>query len=273
MNIELVASPASELSSNLLIIGVFEECEQLPEFISEDIKDFLFKKENFKAKFAQFYKFASPKCCNTDKILFAGLGKKEEFSLNKLRELGAKAIKQALSMTNIENVVFSFANIKETDFSKCDLAQVLTEGLLIGEYNFDKYKTKKDDEEEIKNIQLSDICEKCAATARQGVEKGKIIAGSINFARELINEQPNIVTPERIAQEAKEIQGVETRVFEKEEIQNMGMGAFLAVSQGGGHSPKFIHMKYTPENPKKKIAIIGKSITFDSGGVDGKPPA
>jgi len=273
MNIELVVSPASELSSNLLIIGVFEGQENLSAPISQEVSDFLFKKENFKAKFGQFYKFASPKCCNTDKILFAGLGKKEELSLNKLRELSAKTVRQVLSMSNIENVVFSIANIKETDFSKFDVAQVLTEGFLIGEYNFDKYKTKKEDEEEIKNLIISDFCDNCIEQAKQGCERGKIVASSINFARDLINEQPNIVTPERIANEAKSISGVDVKVFEKEEIQNMGMGAFLAVSQGGGHSPKFIHIKYTPQNPKKKVAIIGKSITFDSGGLDLKPPA
>ena len=273
MNLELVAAAPCDLSPNLVIVGVFENQDFSDSKIDSGIVDFLINKEQFKAKFGQFYKLTPFKPGCADKILFAGLGKQEEFTLNKLREVAAKAIRQAASMKNIQNVAFSMMNIKKTDFEKADLVQVLTEGILIGDYNFDKYKSKDEDAEKIEKVTICDLCEGCADKAREGFEKGKIVATSINYAKDLINEQPNIVTPEKIAQCAKELQGADVRVYEKNEIEQMGMGAFLAVSQGGGHSPKFIHIKYTPANPKKKVAIIGKSITFDSGGLDLKPPA
>ena len=79
--------------------------------------------------------------------------------------------------------------------------------------------------------------------------------------------------PETLAEYAVQNSGVKTTVYNKEQIKEMGMNAFLAVGQGSVHEPKFIHMKYKPKNAKKKIAIVGKGITFDAGGLDIKPPS
>ena len=89
----------------------------------------------------------------------------------------------------------------------------------------------------------------------------------------MINEPASVVTPEYLAETALQIEGLETKVMDEDEVGEMGMDAFLAVSYGSAEEPKFIHMKYTPDGtPKKKIAIIGKGLTFDSGGLDLKPP-
>lgn len=109
--------------------------------------------------------------------------------------------------------------------------------------------------------------------AKKGLEKGLIVAESVNEARNLINESSQYLYPETLADYAVKNSGVKTTVYNKEQIKEMGMNAFLAVGQGSVHEPKFIHMEYKPENPKKKIAIIGKGITFDAGGLDLKPPS
>ena len=93
----------------------------------------------------------------------------------------------------------------------------------------------------------------------------------MKFTRDLANTPAQIATPAKLAEIAKDINGIETKIYEKDEIEKMGMGAFLAVGQGSVNPPKFIHMKYTCDNPKKRIAIIGKGICFDSGGLDIKP--
>ena len=95
----------------------------------------------------------------------------------------------------------------------------------------------------------------------------------MTFARDLANDSAAVVTPENLAQAAYRIEGIETRVYDKKEIEELGMGAFLAVGKGSSQEPKLIHLKYSTENPKKRIAIIGKGITFDAGGLDLKPPA
>ena len=93
----------------------------------------------------------------------------------------------------------------------------------------------------------------------------------MNFTRDLANTPAQIATPQKLAQIASKLEGIETKVFNKEEIARMGMGAYLAVGQGSVNPPEFIHMKYTGKNVKKKIALIGKGICFDSGGLDIKP--
>ena len=87
----------------------------------------------------------------------------------------------------------------------------------------------------------------------------------------MANEPAAYATPTKLAQISQNIEGIETQVYDYKKIEEMGMGAFLAVAKGSIEPPKFIHMKYVPQNPKKRIAIIGKGLCFDSGGLDLKP--
>lgn len=110
-----------------------------------------------------------------------------------------------------------------------------------------------------------------ARFTQEDLNEGIIFGEAMKFTRDLANTPAQIATPARLAEIAKELEGIETKVFDKEEIARMGMGAYLAVGQGSVQPPKFIHMKYTGKNVKKKIALIGKGICFDSGGLDIKP--
>ena len=102
------------------------------------------------------------------------------------------------------------------------------------------------------------------------VRRAEKITDAMNFTRNLANEPAQFATPSELASIACDL-GLETKIYDQEECEKMGMGAFLAVGRGSAQEPKFIHMKYTCPNPKKKLAIIGKGITFDSGGLDIKP--
>ena len=108
------------------------------------------------------------------------------------------------------------------------------------------------------------------------IEKAVITGDAMDFTKDLISEPAEFATPAKISEIATKLaneNGFEIKVFGKDELKTMNFNAFLAVGQGSIQEPKFIHIKYTPENPEKKIAIIGKGITFDSGGLDIKPPA
>ena len=135
-------------------------------------------------------------------------------------------------------------------------------GAEIANYHFDKYKTKKD--HRINEFYLSNVDEDL-------VKRAKVVSEAMKFTRNLANEPAAFATPTKLAEIAQNIEGIETEVFNKEKIEEMGMGAFLAVAKGSVEPPKFIHMKYIPQNPKKRIAIIGKGLCFDSGGLDIKP--
>ena len=149
---------------------------------------------------------------------------------------------------------------------------MIVQGTLSGIYAFDKYKSDKK-ELKLKEFIIAEIDDEKYEKAKKGLEEGIITGEAVNRARDLINESSQYLYPETLATYAIENSGVKTTVYNKEEIKSMGMNAFLAVGQGSAHEPKLIHMEYKPNNPKKKIAIVGKGITFDAGGLDLKPPS
>ena len=154
-------------------------------------------------------------------------------------------------------------------------ARMITEGTLIGSYSFDKYKTEKSTKK-VDELVIVDMVEENCKKAKAGIKKGRIIGSAMNFARDLSNEQPAYATPSKLAEIAQSFKDLEVKVYDKEEIEKMGMGAFLGVAKGSSQPPKFIHMHYKGSNQKliqRKIAIIGKGICFDSGGLDIKPPS
>ena len=137
-------------------------------------------------------------------------------------------------------------------------------GASIANYHFDKYKNKKG--HRISEVYLSGV-------STDSIEVAKVVADSMKLARNLANEPAAFATPSKLAEIAQGLEGIETIVYDEDKIRELGMNAYLAVGQGSIQPPKFIHMKYIPQNPKKRIAIIGKGLCFDSGGLDIKPAA
>jgi leucyl aminopeptidase len=151
-----------------------------------------------------------------------------------------------------------------------DSAQAVAEGALLGTYRFDKYLKEKNG----KVVQALTVLEpdrRSAAAARDGVRIGRITAEATCLARDLVNEPANVVTPTFLARRAAEIAkagGLTLRVLDRAECAKMGMGAYIGVAQGSEEPPKFIHLTYAPKRPRRKLVVIGKGITFDSGGLD-----
>jgi len=269
-------------SCDALVINLFEGVKTLEgatgavdKALDNLIFSYVIEKEKFKGKLNEIYVLPTYGKIPADKVLIVGLGKKQEFNLNKIREVSAKAIKKAKSL-KAKKVCSMVHGAGVAGFDAFDCAQMIAEGAIIGDYEFKKYKTKKDDDENNKNeIELLEIVEIDSSkleSIEQGLKKGKIIGDSLNFARNLVNEPPAETTPAKLAEVAASLEGIECKIFEKEEIEKMNMGAFLAVAKGSSESPKFIHMIYKPSGEiKKKIAVVGKGITFDSGGLDLKP--
>src|SRR5690606_14178254 len=108
---------------------------------------------------------------------------------------------------------------------------------------------------------------------KRGVALGAVIGGAVNQARTYVADSPNNVTPAFLKQEAEKIDGLNCNVLDVNLIKSLGMGAFELVAQGSEQPPYLIHLSYKPAGtPKKKVALVGKGITFDSGGLSLKPP-
>lgn len=271
-----------ETPANVLVVNLFEGVKipagatgAIDIALDGLISKFIIAKEGFDGKFGKMYLLPTYGKIAAEKVLLVGLGKNKDFTPNRLRELSAKIIKKCRKMGNAKKVisVLHGAGIGGYDPEIC--ARMITEGTLIGSYSFDKYKTEKSSKK-VDELVIVDMVEENCKKAKAGIKKGKIIGTALNFARDLSNEQPAYATPSKLAEIAQSFKDLEVKVYDKEEIEKMGMGAFLGVAKGSSQPPKFIHMHYKGSNQKliqRKIAIIGKGICFDSGGLDIKPPS
>ena len=255
---------------NILVLKYYknQDISECPvnKALNNEILDFVFKKEKFNADFGQTYLLPTSGKINADKVLIVGLGEKETFNFNKLRIAIAKAFQKCDIMKNNSKVGISLLG----DIDILKEAQITAEDAIIGTYDFDKYKSKKNE---------SPISELIISTPKElekveaAVRKGEIIANSMSMARDLINEPAQVITPESLANKAKSVPEIDTVIYNEAQIQEMGMNAYYSVGKGSINPPRLIYMKYLSPNPRKKIAIIGKGLTFDSGGMDLKPPA
>ena len=245
-----VVNNTHELECDAFVVNKFEG----ENTTSEIANKYAVEEDKFEGKFGDTYVLPTYGQEKHRKVIVIGFGKKEEFTPNKLREAVAKAVKKAMSI-EAKTVAFKLEGV-EFDYS-----EQFTLGAKIADYKFDKYKSEKKD----KGVDVVYV-----EANEQVVCQAEKIADAMAFTRNLANEPAQFATPTELASIACDL-GLETKIYEKDECEKMGMGAFLAVGRGSSEAPKFIHMKYTCENPKKKIALVGKGITFDSGGLDIKP--
>ncbi|MBQ7126297.1 leucyl aminopeptidase, partial [bacterium] len=245
-----VLNDTQNIECDVLVVNKYEN-----ELTTSEIANkYAVEEDKFEGKFGETYILPTYGKEKHRKIIIIGFGKKDEFNPNKLREAIAKVTKKAMSI-EAKSVAFKLNGV-EFDYS-----EQFTFGVKIADYKFDKYKSEKKD---------NNIATIFVEANEQIVRKAEKIADAMAFARNLANEPAQFATPSELASIACDL-GLDTKIYEKEECEKLGMNAFLAVGRGSSEAPKFIHMKYSCENPKKKIALIGKGITFDSGGLDIKP--
>lgn len=275
MDVKVLNAELKNQECDVLIVGMWEKTQELgavtssvDEALGKLISDFVITKDKFEAKFATTYLLQTYGKIPANKVLVVGLGEKEKFNLNKLRELSAKIVKRISGIKAKKACI----DLGELSFNCNETGEAVSLGAYTGDYVFDKYKSEKR-KDAVEEFILVEPDERKAHSLKEGLEKGAKVAFAMKMARDLSNEPAQYATPTKLAEIAKKIEGAKVKIYEKDELEKMGMGAFLAVAKGSAQDPKFIHIKYTPENPKKKIAIIGKGITFDSGGLDIKPPS
>src|SRR6185503_17670453 len=209
------------------------------------------------------------------RLLLVGAGKREDFSLDTVRKVTGSAArflrgKGARSMAILRR--------SQLDLGKS--AQAATEGALIGLFEPDMYKTENKEERRIDELVLLSAASGSEDELERGVERGRIIAEAVNMARELSNEPSNTLTPSELAERAKETAtrfGLDIDVLDEARMKELGMGALLGVARGSDEPAKLIVLRYLPDeaepmgNDADVVAIVGKGITFDSGGISIKP--
>ena len=274
MEFILSTESALKIKTDILILGIFKGqkysgvIKSLNDILKGALKN-LAEEEGFEGDLGKslmlsstFGKVASKR------VLLVGLGEKAEFSQNTLRKAGILVIKK------IKNISSSAVFSSEFSGSPGHISSI-SEGLLLGSYEFSKYKSDHNDKSKIEKITFSSKNIKAAAFSEE-IEFARLIADSTNLARDLVNEPPVYLTPTKLAEVASQVAkdgGLKCEIFDYSEIEKRGMNGLMAVSSGSEEPPRFIHLTYEPpKKTRKSIAIVGKGITFDSGGLCLKPP-
>lgn len=259
---------------DVAIISLFEEKLQTPNTEVNSMVEYLKSKGTFKGAHGEVVNFVRSIDGKSQDIIVVGLGKEEEIETEKVRKALGKAVKKAIELKNKK----IFARIIDTEkIPKEDVIRAMVEGLGLGAYKFDKYKTEKKEHIE---YEFSIACPTCDDTADISYDKAieeaaALVEGTI-LARNLVNEPANVLYPETLADEVVKVgkeSGFEVEVFDKDEIEKLKMDAFLAVGKGSKNKPRLIVMRYfgDTENSDKRLGLVGKGLTFDTGGYSLKP--
>jgi leucyl aminopeptidase len=203
------------------------------------------------------------------KVTLIGLGKREVLSLRGARA-GITAAGRTAKKHRDAKIALLFPYSLPT-LSDDETAMLVADVLAQSDYKYDRFITVKKDS---KRVAINATVIAPNADTRKLTPRARAIAAAVNTVRDLGNGPSNIVTPTRLAERAAEVcteLGVKCTVYDKREITRMKMGGLLAVNRGSSEEPRFVVMEYTPKKAKAHVALVGKGITFDSGGISIKP--
>lgn len=280
MDIKIINQSTVNFSGDLLIVNLFEGVKipggatgAIDKAMDGAITSMI-KNGEITGKLGETAIFPTLGRLKVNKILIVGLGKQEKFGMEEIRKASGSAamsVKRARAKT-VGTIVHG-AGIGGIDPQVC--AQALAEGTILGLYEFTTYK--KRDTNGIENFFIIEMDKQKIKKIEKGVELGKIVAEGQNIARDFTNEPANILTPEKFTQRATQIisdfglrKELKLTILNKKEIEKLKMGALLSVAQGSDNEPQFITIRYQGSN-KPLISLIGKTVTFDSGGISLKP--
>ena len=260
-NVKTVNTPLMELKSDLICIGVYRNRSFTPggSDLTQDLKNMIksgVDVGDVKGKVGEVTFFYY----NNRRFAFIGLGDKEKVTSEVVRLATGSAIRAAITKKAKTVTVDCFC-------SELDSCQAMGEGAVLGSYQFIDYKTNSIDSFIVEEVSINGCND-------QGLNKGVAIGNAICFARDLGNHPGNISTPTYLANAAEEISKIDEmtlKVFDREEFTEMGMGGLAGVAQGTDEPPKFIVVEYNNGGDEKPKVIVGKGLTFDSGGISIKP--
>ncbi len=206
------------------------------------------------------------------RLLLIGGGKAKKFSASELRKLAGAAVR-TLKPRSLRSLAF----VLPEEIPASDAVEAVIEGAIIGNFDPDTYKSdRKDQSVESLTVVASNQASGDSASLQRALDEARILAESQNFTRELVNEPSNRMTPTILANRAQEMAkatGLKCEVYGADKIKELKMGAFWGVAQGSDEPPALIVMRYEPAGAPEKpvLGLVGKGVTFDTGGISIKP--
>ncbi len=212
------------------------------------------------------------------RVVVAGLGAQDDFGAEVVRGVSSEALR-FLRRRGICEAVTIAHGAGIGGLAPEEAGQAIAEGSLLGLYRFDRYHTNGDDADgEFVELTIAELDGSRAESIGQGAARGRAMAEATMIARNMVNEPANVMTPTSMAEIARRVaddNGLGFETLENAEMLEMGMGAFMGVAQGSDEPAKLIILNYEgdPDNPDNNLGLIGKGITFDTGGISLKPAA
>ena len=278
MQITLETQPFAALDTEALVSCIFEETDPIQGRIAEidqtgaGLLRKLAKSGELTGKMLELTLVHVPAGLKAARLLLVGAGKHEQFNSATLRKIAGASLR-FLKARSVKNFTLLVREGHATE----ENAQALAEGALTANFESDKYKTDKKNEKNIESVLVAGFSAAERAAGDKGLAKGHIIADAQNFARDLVNEPSNKLTPRILAEKAEAMAkeaGLAVEILDEKKIASLKMGALLSVAQGGPEPPRLMVVTYTPANPKPGapvIGLVGKAVTFDTGGISIKP--
>src|SRR5215831_5198308 len=271
-----------KLRGDMLALPVFEEepaRERAVVTLDKPLGGLLVRlidEERFKGKKTQSLSLHTHSKIGAARLLLLGAGPRKDFEPSEMRPLAARAARAAQS-AGAKSLVLLLPEFDRPGQERA--VQLATEGIELGRYRFDKYLSAD-------RRQPDTLAEATFAIEKNGgridglrrmVDRGKVVAAAVARARDLVNEPAGEMTPRRIAEIAKDLakkHGFEAKVLGPKDCEKLGMGMYLAVARGSDEEPRLVHLTYKPKGKaRKRVALIGKGVTLDSGGLSLKPSA
>ena len=282
MNIRVKQGDLNKEATEVLVLGGYEDDQTLPKAaqaldhaLGGQLQELRTSGE-FSGNNQQSVLIHTRGALPAKRILLMGLGEKKDVTLDRVRQaLGTASKKVRQTGANaFSATMLGVEALHNTPVA--DMVQAMVEGAILGDYRFTHYQSdKKETSKNIKSLTLLATTAKQVAGINTGVMRGEASANATAFARDLCNHPANIMTPSRVVHEAKKItkgSKVQLTVLDHKDQERLGMGGMLGVSRGSQEAAKFLILDYAGGKKKEApIVLVGKTVTFDSGGISLKP--
>ncbi|MCJ2520908.1 MAG: leucyl aminopeptidase [Candidatus Thermoplasmatota archaeon] len=282
MMVEVIQGRIEEMEDKAIVVNLFKRVKRpggatgaVDKALGGMIRD-LIRGGDLKGKFKEAVLFRTFRKIPAERVLVVGLGEKEKFSLDRIREVSAKAARH-LRDAGVDSYSTIVHGAGIGGFDLREASEALVEGALLGTYKFDRYKTELKEEEKRELRRMRVLVRDPADVGRveEAIRWAEPVSVATNFVRDLVASPARDKTPTRLAEIAVEIAreaALKCTIIDREEAEKLNMGAFLGVAQGSDEPPKLIVLEYRGgKKGEKPIAVVGKGITFDSGGLSLKP--
>ena len=278
------SSALAECKTQMLVLGCFSDAKQLDAANREIDRrlngaiERVIKLGDFKGKDGTSTVVYGNGKIGAERVLVVGLGEQKQATTDTVRKAASIAANKAVGM-KVRKIAVALHRAFGAKFEPGLLAQALAEGIYYGSFRYDEYITS-DDDGRADSLVVEVIDDSAAKTKRleDGLFKGAVIGKAQSYARALANRPGNVINPPSLAAEAKKLaaktKGLSCKVLDEKQLAKLGMGGILAVGSGSKTPPRLIVVKYSPKgkaNKLPKVALVGKAITFDSGGISIKP--